>query len=79
MSIVLIWLGALLVTVGVVYTAAQALWRGRLSTAKPPHQGLASDTLEPPQPAGGFGLKANWPGLALIALGALLLLIGAAA
>ncbi len=26
---------------------------------------------------GGFGLKANWPGVALIALGFILLLIGA--
>ena len=78
MGIVLVWIGALLVTGGVVYTATQAIWRGRLSDARPTSSGLARDTLEPRNPAGGFDLKANWPGLALIGVGALLLLVGAA-
>jgi hypothetical protein len=30
--------------------------------------------LEPRRPARGFGLASNWPGLALVALGAVLLL-----
>ena len=77
MGMLFIWLGALLVGGGVLFTAAQALWRGRLSAARQPRTGLASDTLEPPDRASGFGLKANWPGLALIALGSLLLLMGA--
>jgi hypothetical protein len=35
--------------------------------------------LEPERPpAGSFGIKSNWPGLALVALGAVLLLAGAA-
>jgi hypothetical protein len=34
--------------------------------------------LEPQRPAGGFGIKSNWPGFALVALGAVLLLVGAA-
>jgi len=33
--------------------------------------------LEPERPAGGFGFKSNWPGLALLALGAAFLLVGA--
>jgi hypothetical protein len=34
--------------------------------------------LEPEKPGAGFTLAASWPGLALIALGAVLLLVGAA-
>ncbi|MEK0082858.1 hypothetical protein [Benzoatithermus flavus] len=66
-------LGALLVVGGVLYMAAQPIWRGRLSERRTP----AGATLEPEKPAAGFGLAANWPGLALVALGALLLLVGA--
>jgi hypothetical protein len=76
----LVWLGALLLFGGVVFMAAQPLWRGRLSGGRPlrsAEPGL-SGTLEPPRPAGGFSLKSNWPGLALVALGAVLLLAGAA-
>jgi hypothetical protein len=75
---ILIWIGALLVVAGVVFTAAQALWRGRLSDAKPSRSGVASDTLEPQGRSSGFSLKANWPGLAMIAFGSVLLLVGAA-
>ena len=77
-SIVLIWIGALLVIGGVLYTAAQALRRGRLSDARRPPAGPMGDTLEPRGAGAGFGLRENWPGLALIALGAFLLLAGAA-
>jgi hypothetical protein len=69
-----IWLGALLVIGGVLFMALQPLWRARLS-GRPSRP--AVDTLEPRQPAAGFGLASNWPGLALVALGALLLLISA--
>jgi hypothetical protein len=61
---VLIWAGALLLVSGVVFMVAQRL--------------ASSDTLEPRSPASGFGLGSNWPGLALFALGAVLLLAGAA-
>jgi hypothetical protein len=74
----LIWIGALLMIAGVVYMAGQALWRGRLSR---PRQSLPGGvTLEPErrEAAAGLGFKANWPGLALLALGAVLLLAGAA-
>lgn len=70
-GVVLVWLGALLVIAGVVYMAAQPLWRGRLSDARPSSR---ADSLEPAAPARGFGLSSNWPGLALAGAGALLLL-----
>jgi hypothetical protein len=70
-----IWLGALLVLSGVLFMAAQAIWRGRLSGRRSRSM-KPSDTLEPREPGAGFGLAANWPGFALIALGAILLLAG---
>jgi hypothetical protein len=71
-----IWLGALLTFSGVLFMAAKAIWPGRLSEAR--RSRSAGATLEPRTPAGGFGLKANWPGFILIALGAVLLLAGVA-
>ena len=71
-SILVIWLGALLVIGGVLFMAAQPIWRGRLSKAVAPADG----SLEPSRPGRGFGFKANWPGFAMIALGAILLLAG---
>jgi hypothetical protein len=81
----LVMIGALLVFAGVMFMAAQPLWQGRLSSVKRPDerlgQGLASqeasDTLEPRKPARGLGIKWNWPGLAMVAAGAVLLLVGA--
>lgn len=71
------WLGALLVVVGVLLLATPAIWRGRLSGRL--SRSTASDrTLEPRRPGAGFSLKTSWPGFALIALGAILLLVGAA-
>ena len=72
-----ILLGALLVIVGVLFMAAQPIWRGRLSGVRRLRSAQPSDTLEPERPARGFGIKSNWPGLALVALGAILLLAGA--
>ena len=75
---VLIWLGAVLILIGVVFMALQPLRRGQLSGGQLRGGRLrsaqASDTLEPRRPARGFGLKSNWPGLALVALGAVLVL-----
>lgn len=73
----LIWLGALLVLAGMLFMAVRPLWRGRLSGGKRLPSGKPSDTLEPPRPAGGFGIEANWPGLVLFAAGGILLLVGA--
>jgi hypothetical protein len=74
----LVWLGALLVILGVVFMAAQPLWRGRLSGGGQRRADEPRDTLEPASPARGFGIKSNWPGLGLVALGAVLLLAAAA-
>jgi uncharacterized membrane protein len=81
----LVMIGALLVLAGVVFMAAQPLWRGRLSSVKRPDEGSgqglgpqgASDTLEPRRPGRGLALKWNWPGLAMVVVGVVLLLAGA--
>ena len=86
MGMTLVMIGAMLVLAGVVFMAAQPIWRGRLSSVKRPGDGVAngpgpqgaSDTLEPRRPSKGFGLSWNWPGLAMIAAGAVLLLAGGA-
>jgi hypothetical protein len=69
-----IWLGALLVIIGVVLLASQAIWRGRLSG-----QGASAPagTLEPPRRGMRFlGIDSNWPGIVVLVLGAALLLFG---
>jgi hypothetical protein len=75
--LIIFWLGALLVVCGVVLTAAPPIWRARLSGRRS-RSTVADRTLEPRRPGAGFGLKRTWPGLALIALGAILLLVGVA-
>jgi hypothetical protein len=72
----LIWLGVLLVFGGVLQMAFQPIWRGRLSGIRRLRSGR--DTLEPERPGSGFGIKSNWPGLVLVALGGAFLLAGAA-
>jgi len=68
-----------MVIAGVVYSAGQVLWRGPLSGSRRLRSGEAK-TLEPPRgPARSLGLAREWPGLALIGLGAILLLARAAA
>ncbi len=72
----LMGLGALLVLGGVVYMTNTAIWWGPLSgrdSSRP-----ARDTLEPPRRGLGFlGVGANWPGILLMAIGAVLLMSGA--
>jgi hypothetical protein len=75
----LIWIGALLVFGGLLLTAAKALGRGRLSEVRSARQGHTSNTLEPKGASARLPLRALWPGLLLLALGALLLLAGATA
>jgi hypothetical protein len=70
----LIWLGALLIIGGVLYLAAQPILMGRLSRPRPVSPARPGNTLEPERPARGFGLAANWPGLLMVALGAILML-----
>jgi hypothetical protein len=71
-----IWLGALLFVIGIVLLAGQAIYRGRMSEPGP--AGLGSrNTLEPAHRGIRFmGLGSNWPGLLLVALGAILLIFG---
>jgi hypothetical protein len=74
-----IWLGALLVIGGALYLVKQAIWQGPLSVLGRRRAQAPRDTLEPlPRGDSVFGLARNWPGLALMALGAILLLAGAA-
>jgi len=74
----LILLGALLVLTGVVFMVTRPLWRGRLSGRGRVRSVEPSDTLEPQRPASGFAIRSIWPGLALVALGAALLLAAGA-
>jgi hypothetical protein len=69
----LIMLGALLELAGIVTLVAQVIRHGRPAAPASP---VAGDTLEPVHQGEIFPLKKYWPGPALIALGALLLLIG---
>ena len=75
--IVLIWIAGFCILAGVVLTAAPPIWQGRLSRRLTPSESPGA-TLEPRRPARGFGLKSNWPGLGLIALGIILFLVAAA-
>ena len=70
-------LGALLILGGVVLMAEQTIFGGRLS-GRFRRSSSPLRTLEPREPGGGFGLAAQWPGLIMIALGALLLIVAAA-
>ena len=76
-SVLLLWTGALLFIGGVLFSTAKALGRSRLSEPRSSGSGQSAPTLEPREPGTGLRLQENWPGLALIALGSLLLLIGA--
>ena len=71
-----IWLGALMLVAGLVSMATQPIWRARLSGRRS-RSPVPRDTLEPRRPGAGFGLAGNWPGIALVVLGAILLLAGA--
>lgn len=70
----LIWIGALLIIGGMIYTAIQPIMKGRLSRVRPVSPARPGNTLEPERPAGGFGLESSWPGLAMIGVGALVML-----
>ena len=79
----LIWLGALFFIGGLLFVAAQPMWRARLSdatkrTSSGASLGVPRDTLEPRRPGAGFELKAIWPGPVLIVCGGILLLLAAA-
>ena len=73
----IIWIGVGFTIGGIVYLTLQAIWWGPMSAAK--RAPRSAGTLEPPRQRGDgfFGLRANWPGLAMIALGLICLLAGA--
>jgi hypothetical protein len=72
----LMGLGALLVLGGVLHMVRTVIWRGSLSG---PDSGRpVRGTLEPRRRGVGFlGLEANWPGILLMVIGAILLTLGA--
>jgi hypothetical protein len=73
----LMGLGALLVLGGILYMARSAIWRGPLSG--PESFRPVRDTLEPPRRSMRFlGLGTNWPGILLMAVGAVILLVAGA-
>lgn len=73
----LIAIGAVLVIAGVVIAATATIRRGRMSQAEPPASPETAGTLEPSGRGRRLSLKADLPGLALMAIGVLLLFAGA--
>ncbi|WEX88156.1 hypothetical protein PZN02_000616 [Sinorhizobium garamanticum] len=77
-----ILVGAFLFVCGMLFMAREALVRRNLSNPSPPSQdgtdqGGTGPTLEPERQGLRFlGFARNWPGLALMAVGAVLLLFG---
>jgi hypothetical protein len=70
----MVWIGALLFICGVLWTARTAIFRDQLSEPHPTAPGGV--TLEPHRRGLRFlGLGKNWPGVALIVIGAILLLL----
>ncbi|GLQ53129.1 hypothetical protein [Devosia nitrariae] len=69
-------LGAVLVACGVVMMALAAIKSGRLSDSRASPDDPAGTTLEPQRRSMGFlGLKANWPGLLVAAVGVAFLVV----
>lgn len=73
---VLIAIGALLIVAGVVLSAVKQVRRGRLSQDEQPISHAPRDTLEPIGRGRRLSFKADLPGLALIAIGVVLLFLG---
>jgi hypothetical protein len=69
-------LGALLILGSVLVLARQTIWRGRQSDSHTRAAGT-DVTLELRERGGGFGLATHWPGPAMIAVGAVLMLVAA--
>jgi len=71
----LMGLGALLVLGGVLYMARSAIWRDRSAARVPPARFAALWSRHDAAWILGFG--PNWPGILLMAIGAILLVSGA--
>jgi hypothetical protein len=71
-------LGSILFVAGLLYLFRGALTRRRLSEPHRSGQTDAKPTLEPPRQGVAFlSLSRNWPGMAMMAVGAILLISGA--
>lgn len=70
-----IWIGALFIIAGVVWSAMTATRRGRLSDPEP-DAAKPADTLEPSGRGRRLGLKSEGPAFVLIILGAIILFAG---
>jgi hypothetical protein len=73
---IVILIGALLFFGGLLFMAYVAIWKGRLSGASRRDSTVESTTLEPKGRSAAFDPRANWPGLALIVLGSILIYVG---
>lgn len=71
----IMWGGAALVILGMLYSVHAVIYRGRMSN---PHTTPAEARTLEPRRSGirTLGLTDHWPGLVLIALGAAILLFG---
>lgn len=68
-------IGAILVALGILYLAASAIFRGRLTEPHSTTGDPANVTLEPRQRSVRFlSPKSNWIGIAALVVGAVLLL-----
>ena len=72
----LIAIGALLIIGGVVLAATSTLRRGRLSQSEEPVSHAPRDTLEPTGAGRRLNLKADLPGVGMIAIGVILMFLG---
>lgn len=72
----LIALGALLFIGGIALAATRTASRGKLSDPHATAPGTRIDTLEPRGRGSRLSIKADLPGFALMAIGALLIFVG---
>ena len=76
---ILIALGALLVVAGITLAAMRTASRGKLSDPHAKIPGHRTDTLEPQGQGRQLSVKADMPGLLLMAVGVVLIFVGASA
>lgn len=76
-DVFLIALGALMLISGIALAAMRTASRGKLSDPHAKAGGDRIQTLEPRGRGDRLGIKADLPGFALMAIGALLLFLGA--
>lgn len=73
--LVIIWLGGLLLIAGVLHLAGHAIWHGDMSGLTPSRPAAPGPTAEQTRHGAGFFIfRSNWPGIVMMAVGAILLL-----